>query len=384
MTQKRLLIITRHRLHENNGGANATKGFIHCLASIFDDCSLICPAFEGDATLYIPANVKLYPYHDQRSRITKGLDVWRGKICANEPYVKRHLKDHAYDIIVVDHSFAGALLVNAIKDTGAKMITIHHNVERDYQHDNRKEYSILFRWPYIHYAQKAEKECLQYSDINLTLTEKDALEFKSWYPDRDMHLYPWGTFDYRPMEDKTLSPKHKEPHFIITGSLYFMQSLNPIMEFIQHYWPLVKDVCHEARLTIAGRNPSQILYKTCKDDNSITIIPNPDDMAALVSQANYYICPINAGSGLKLRVMDGLKQGLPVLCHQISAAGYEPLEIAGCVYSYHNEESFGKKLHQLLTSEMDPNIVYQTFKKCFSLETGISRLNDILLQENIL
>lgn len=380
----RLLIITRHRLCENNGGANGSKGFVHCFAHLFDDCSIIFPEFKNP-TSYIPDKYKLFPCHDRRSKIRKGIDCYRGVLSPLATFAIKHLYSNRYDVVVIDHSFIATIpLLQAIKNSGATLITIHHNVERDYQHDNRKEYSILFRWPYIHYAQRAEKECLQYSDINLTLTKKDALEFKSWYPDCDMHLYPWGIFEYRPMEDKALSPKHKEFHFIITGSLYFMQSLNPIMEFLQHYWPLVKEVCHDARLTIAGRNPSPILYKTCKGDNSITIIPNPVDMAVLVSQANYYICPINAGSGLKLRVLDGLKQGLPVLCHQISAAGYEPLEVAGCIYSYHNEESFCKKLHQLLTSEMDPNIVYQTFKKCFSLETGISRLNDILLQENIL
>ena len=43
---KRLLIITRSRLSENNGGANASKGFIQCLADIFQNCSVICPVYD--------------------------------------------------------------------------------------------------------------------------------------------------------------------------------------------------------------------------------------------------------------------------------------------------------------------------------------------------
>ncbi len=381
---KRVLIVTRHILSQNNGGANATKGFIHCLAEVFADCSLICPAFEGDATTYIPASVKVYPYDDRRSRIQKGLDVWRGRICGNEPYVRQHLGDHAYDIVIIDHSFSGASLAKVIKATGAKLITIHHNVERDYQHDNRKEYSVLFRWPYLHYAIKAEKDCLQYSNVNLTLTEADAKEFLSWFPNHQLHLYPWGTFEYRPMEDKTFATKQKAPQFIITGSLCFMQSLGPVIEFVEHYWPLVRQAYREAHLTIAGRNPAEPLLKVCEGDSSITIVPNPEDMASLVGRSNYYVCPIHAGSGLKLRVMDGLKQGLPVICHERALPGYEQLAQAGCIFAYHDKDSFNRALRQLYAAEVAPDTVYQTFKDCFSLTTGIDRLCQILSQENIL
>ncbi len=377
-------MITRHILSQNNGGANGSKGFIHCLARFFEDFSLICPAFEDDASRYIPDSVKVYSYQDHRSQIQKGLDMWRGRICANEPFVKRHLKNHTYDIIIIDHSFSGASLVKVIKAHCKKLITIHHNVERDYQHDNRKEYSRLFRRPYIHYAIKAERQCLENSDINLTLTRHDLQMFQSWYPHQNLHLHSWGIFDYRPIANKMFHRKHKTPAFIITGSLCFMQSLGPIVEFVERYWPLVRQSYSDAHLTIAGRNPAEILVQTCESDNSITIIPNPEDMESLVGRANYYVCPINAGSGLKLRVMDGLKQGLPVLCHEQALPGYEQIAEDGCLFTYHDENSFVEALQKLHTTDIAPEIVYQSFKNCFSLEAGIDRIRHILSQENIL
>ncbi len=379
---KRLLIITRSRLSENNGGANASKGFIQCLADIFQNCSVICPVY--DETKYTaPQNCTCYPYQDQRNVICKGLDMYRGRVCANVPFVKKHLRNNQYDIVVIDHSLAGTSLVKTIKATGAKLITIHHNVERDYNDDNRKGYSILYRLPYIHFANKAERDCLLNSDINLTLTEKDASTFRNWYENRNLHLHHWGTFNYQPFKDKQFDSKKKGKMFVITGSLYFEQSLHPILDFIHRYWPLLLQECPEGQLIIAGRNPASVLTEACKHQKNITIIPNPENMDEVIEKADYYISPVNLGSGLKLRIMDGLKQGLPVLCHDVSAYGYEDIANHNCLFAYRDEDSFISALRKMTSSDISQDSVYQTFRNFFSTETGSKRLLEILKNENL-
>ncbi len=380
---KRLLFITRSRLSENNGGANATKGFIRCFASLFEDCSIIYPGTDDDGDA-IPQNVKRFPYRDDRSKVRKGIDVYRGIICANNPVVRKHLKAHGYDIIVIDNSFSGSSLTSEIKATGAKVITIHHNVERDYQHDNRKEYSISFRLPYLHYAIKSEREWLLNSDVNITLTPKDAATFQSWHKDKDLHLHTWGVCEYRPIADKTFEPKGDNLTFAITGSLCFMQSLHPIMEFVSRYWPLLKSLYPAARLIIAGRNPADILLGECSRQQDISVIPNPDDIGAVIRSANYYICPINAGSGLKLRLLDGFKQGLPVLCHEVSAAGYERMTESGCLFVYHDEQTFSAALQRMVNAQNAAADIYQLFRQQFSTENATNRLQTILKEEHLL
>lgn len=382
--EKRLLLITRHRLNENNGGANASKGFVHCFAALFNDCSLIYPAFNGDTSPFIPAKCKLYPCHDHRSNIQKGLDCYRGVLSPLSAFTKKHLATHSYDIIVIDHSFIAASLVKAVKQTGATVITIHHNVERDFLRDNRHQFSLTFRLPYIHFAKKAEKDCLLYSDINLSVTAKDEAVFRSWHTKENLHLHQWGIFDYRPIADKQFIERAKGLTFVMTGSLSFIQSLYPILDFIYRYWPLLLEEYPDAKLLIAGRNPAKHLQEECEKQQGITLIPNPEDIASVVSQADYYICPINAGSGMKLRVMDGLRQGLPVLCHQESSAGYERLISSHCLFTYHDESSFSSALHCMLSSKVTHEYIYQSFRKNFSIEFGTDCLREILSKENII
>lgn len=382
---KRLLIITCHRLCDNNGGANASKGFIRCFASLFDDCSLIYPEFDGDTSPYIPAVYKLYPCHDSRVKLQKGIDMYRGVLSGLYYHIRRHLRDHRYDVIVIDHSFTGASLVKTIRKACTTLITIHHNVERDYLRDNGRERPLTYRYPYLYHARKVERECLCHSDLNLTVTAADAQTFCSWYPDRELHVRPWGIFAYRPIVDTSFAPKEAGGStFVVTGSLCFLQSLQPILEFLRCYWPLVREACPQARLIIAGRDPGKLLVDACAGTDGITIIPNPVDMAEAVSLADYYICPISAGSGFKLRIMDGLRQGLPVLCHRVSAAGYESMAAAGCLFAYHDELSFADSLRRMLSASVSPSTVYQTFRRNYSTEAGTARLSHILKQEHII
>lgn len=106
-------------------------------------------------------------------------------------------------------------------------------------------------------------------------------------------------------------------------------------------------------------------------------------MEEVIVKADYYISPINMGSGRKLRIMDGLKQGLPVLCHEVSSYGYEELAENNCLFAYHDEDSFMIALRKMLSTDINPNTVYQTFQKVFSLETGTQCLQDILQKEGI-
>jgi hypothetical protein len=107
-------------------------------------------------------------------------------------------------------------------------------------------------------------------------------------------------------------------------------------------------------------------------------------MEILVQSADYYICPINAGSGRKLRVMDGLRQGLPVLCHEVALSGYESMQESHCLFPYHDEVSFEKSMEQMMTTEHHPQSIYQSFKEHFSIEAGTARLSEILKQNAII
>ena len=373
----RYLFITRHYLDESSGGSNASKGFIWSLSNVVDDMTLIYPEHDNfDSKAYIPETVKLLPVYDQRSNIQKGLDMYRGRVHRFCDYVKHHLEDNRYDVVVIDHSFTAIGVIQNVKKSGAKIITIHHNVEADYLKDNEPSWS--YRIPYDYFVKKGERDALKLSDINLTLTDDDANKFRSWYPKRDLNLHTIGICEYKSTVTKHFETTSFNNIFVISGSLCFKQSVVPIIDFINRYFPIMEEVCPGCKLIITGRNPNKIIKKICDIHPNIELVPSPKDIDAVIKKASIYICPICAGSGIKLRVMDGLKRGMSVLCHEVSASGYEKIIEAGYMFTYRDNKSFKDSLYNIINTNISPNDVYDKYLECFSLTAGTKRLMTIL------
>ena len=101
-------------------------------------------------------------------------------------------------------------------------------------------------------------------------------------------------------------------------------------------------------------------------------------MEPILEAADCYICPTSLGSGIKLRVLDGLQWGLPVVAHDVSARGYERMEETGCLLRYSDGPSFRAALTLLREKSIDKEKVLTAYRNIFSLEAGCKRLKSIL------
>lgn len=156
-----------------------------------------------------------------------------------------------------------------------------------------------------------------------------------------------------------------------------LQTETAILVFLKEYMPLLNEVCPSAELIITGRNPSQRIYDAAAPYSNIKIVPNPKDIMDVITKGNYYICPIHTGSGLKLRSMDALRIGLPVLAHQVSTHGYEGIQRDGYLFSYSSKEDFKTALKKLIQLHDCRQQVIDSYYSHFSFEAGKERMKVI-------
>jgi glycosyltransferase involved in cell wall biosynthesis len=116
----------------------------------------------------------------------------------------------------------------------------------------------------------------------------------------------------------------------------------------------------------------------CNASENIRLIPDPPDIMEIVSGADVYICPVDKGSGLKIRIMDGLKSGLPVLTHEVSSRGYEYFVETGAVHVYSSVPTFTASLKMILDKKDNRRERIDQFREYFSEENGAARLKSIL------
>ena len=119
--------------------------------------------------------------------------------------------------------------------------------------------------------------------------------------------------------------------------------------------------------------------QTIKNGN-LTLVANPKDIQSIVASCDIYLCPMKLGGGLKLRVMDGFRNGLPVVCHQVSARGYHDFINKGICFSYSNDGEFLSAVNNLCKSIREKKIskleVRQLFADIMGYESRVSYLKE--------
>ena len=168
----------------------------------------------------------------------------------------------------------------------------------------------------------------------------------------------------------------REPVFAITGNLGVPQTVSSLLPWLSDYYPILKEMVPDARLLVAGKEASMALQKRLSEVGA-EFVDTPADMSAVLARARYYLCPVNCGGGVKLRVMDGLREGLPALVHRVSARGYEPFEGLS-LFVYDDLPSFRKALSALLSCDSDPTRCRELYNRIFSFEAGVERLRKLM------
>lgn len=167
--------------------------------------------------------------------------------------------------------------------------------------------------------------------------------------------------------------------YIITGNLGIAQNVTSTLSWIREYGPLLRREDPEMSLTLAGKNPSPHILKAAEAFGA-KVIPSPPDMSVCLSDADIYICPADNGSGIKLRVMDGLKSGLPVVAHVLASRGYEHF-IGKNLFVYDDGASFARAVREAREMTGDKEALISSYREFFSFKAGVKRLQEALQQK---
>jgi len=108
--------------------------------------------------------------------------------------------------------------------------------------------------------------------------------------------------------------------FVFLGS-DSAHNLDGLRWFLAECWPLIRAAAPEARLDLCG-SAGRALAALPPGVVALGLVP---DLGAVLHRAACAVAPVLAGSGLKIKMLDYLAHGLPVVATPLAAAGM-PLE----------------------------------------------------------
>ncbi len=376
----RTLFITKDDPFGIGGSCFATLAYMSAFAELCD--GNIDVVLSDTIRVEKSFNVHTYFKTPERSSLKRFCSLLNGNELSRYPEaVKRHLsRDANYDLCVFNNSKVAAGLMAFVRDKGIALATIHHNVEPEYVRDNTP--NPVLRKIMVHHVRRAEQESFFLSDYNLFLTQQDLDAFVFLYGENKRTNRVLGTFEIKDLPP--ITPKkfnNNEVTIAITGSLCTVQGVDGIKYFFDELYPTLPS---NVRVIISGRKPTDAIVRLCETHERIKLVPDPEDMNDIINQADIYVCPTRLGGGLKLRVMDGLRLGIPVISHTCSARGYDAFEGSSFFQSFSDKNTFKEALSRILQNYdaglISREIIRKQYASVFSYAAGVSRLKEIFLK----
>lgn len=115
-----------------------------------------------------------------------------------------------------------------------------------------------------------------------------------------------------------------KPTILINSNLALDANVRGATLFLKDCWPAIRNGT-SARLVLAGRWPKPELLRLAHGDPRIQIVtrPEPEEMEAVFQKATVCLAIAFEGSGIKLRVAEALRRGIPVIATTHCSRGYE-------------------------------------------------------------
>lgn len=127
------------------------------------------------------------------------------------------------------------------------------------------------------------------------------------------------------------------------GAMYRKENYEAALWFIEKVMPLLKDT--DVRFVVAGNRPPKVLLDQAND--RILVTGFVKDESDLFSHSMCFVSPLLLGAGIKVKVLEALSAGIPVLTNEI---GIEGIPATKTIHYYHcnTAEEYAEKIISLI------------------------------------
>jgi polysaccharide biosynthesis protein PslH len=254
-----------------------------------------------------------------------------------------------YDIIHADQT---NMAQYALQITGGKKILDTHNALWVlYKRLGETTSSRLMKW-LLQRDWKLLRDyegwlCSQFDEI-IAVSQEDrhALQ-KASQDSREIHVIPIAVdLDENPV----INRKPGGNHIIHIGTMYWPPNIDGMLWFIQDIFPLIRNAVPETILDVIGARPPKELLDYSNPENGINVTGYIEDTAPYIEQAALMVVPLRSGGGMRVKILNALAQGIPVVTTTIGCEGIE-VENGKHLYTADTPAEFARAVIQLLQNQ---------------------------------
>jgi sugar transferase (PEP-CTERM/EpsH1 system associated) len=253
---------------------------------------------------------------------------------ASETYAQRlveWLARESFDVVHVG-GIEMAPYLDVIEAARPRPLVVFDNLNCEYLLQQRAfltDLRVPGRWPGAAYSlvqwrrlRRYEAQVCRRADRVLAVSEADAAALRKLVPGLGVVVVPNGvdTLVYRP-EASNAAPQVSERALVFTGTMDFRPNVDAVLWFTRKVLPGVQAEVPEVHFFVVGQRPHRWL-DGLRGDPAVTLTGWVEDARPYIAQAAVYVAPLRIGGGTRLKLLEAMATGKPVVATRLGAEGY--------------------------------------------------------------
>lgn len=225
-----------------------------------------------------------------------------------------------FDVIDIIDSYMG-LYLEALRPELRRrtVLTFIDVVFSTYDRISRLEPELprkLRTWLYSRMMRRWEPYYVERFARCITVSEADRRLLLSSNPGLEIDVVPNGidTKQYKP-----LPLSGGGPALLFVGNMEYRPNIDAMLYFCKDVFPRIRAVNPGVTLWITGLNPSQEIQDLA--DDGIYVTGSVDDVRSFYEQCTVCVVPLRAGGGTRLKILEAMALGRPVVSTSIGCEG---------------------------------------------------------------
>jgi glycosyltransferase involved in cell wall biosynthesis len=232
--------------------------------------------------------------------------------------VHRLLHDQPFDVIHVDQLNMAQYVPRRF---GGQVIFDAHNAvwiitDRMAAHERSAPRRIALRLE-ARRIRRAERQICEKADIVLTTTTEDQSALHATGAKRFRgEIIPIGVAV--PAEPPN---RGAAPILLHIGTMFYPPNADAVRWFVAEVFGRIRAAVPDARFVVVGARPPADIAALHDPERGIEVRGYVPDIAPLLAEAAATVVPTRAGSGMRVKILEAMAMGLPVVSTTVGAEG---------------------------------------------------------------